>query len=60
MTLADYMVWGGFPGAAPRVLLPMTVGFNILLQQDAPRRFWLWYVLGNAGLVYAPSLLGTT
>jgi hypothetical protein len=57
MILVNYTVWGGFPGAATRVLLPMTVGFNILLEQDAPRRFWVWYVLGNAGLVYAPSLL---
>lgn len=57
MLLVNDTVWGGFPGAATRVLLPMTVGFNILLDQDAPRRFWLWYLLGNAGLVYAPSLL---
>ena len=38
-------VWAGYPGAATRVLLPMTFAFNVLL----PRSAWFWplFVLGN-------------
>lgn len=38
-------VWEGYPGAAPRVLLPMTFAFNAVL----PRNAWFWplFVLGN-------------
>jgi hypothetical protein len=34
-------VWEGYPGAAARVLLPMTLAFNVLL----PRGRWWWPVL---------------
>ena len=30
-------VWGGYPGAALRVVLPMTIAFNLLLPRT--RRF---------------------
>ena len=36
--------------AATRVLLPMTIAFNVLLATQRPVHFWLWFVLGNAGL----------
>jgi hypothetical protein len=38
-------VWEGYPGAATRVLLPMTLAFNILLPRDWQ---WLpWLLIGN-------------
>jgi hypothetical protein len=41
-------------GAITRVLLPLTVGFNILLTSEAsPRRFWAWFVAGNTHLILA-------
>jgi hypothetical protein len=57
MFCISFGVWGGYPGAAARVVLPMTVAFNILLAQSRSRVFWLWYAAGNAALVYAPVLL---
>jgi hypothetical protein len=47
--LLGIAVWEGHPGAAPRVVLPMTFAFNILL----PRVRWFWplWVLGNASMV---------
>jgi hypothetical protein len=57
MWFLDWVAWGGFPGAATRVLLPMTVGFNIVLQSHRSRVFWIWYALGNISLVYAPLVL---
>jgi hypothetical protein len=30
--------------------LPMTIGFNVLLTQEAPARFLFWLVAGNIGL----------
>ena len=34
-----------------RDLLPMTIGFNILLKQEAPGKFPFWFVAGNIGLL---------
>jgi hypothetical protein len=51
------VVWGGFPGAATRVLLPVTIAFNVLLDAEPDARFWAWYVPGNAVLFYAPDVL---
>jgi hypothetical protein len=56
MCLLDWVAWGGLPGAAPRVLLPLTIGFNVLLRNESPRRFWLWYAAGNIALLYVPNL----
>lgn len=39
-----------------RDLLPMTIGFNILLIQEKPMRFLFWFPAGNAGLFI--SLIG--
>jgi hypothetical protein len=38
-------VWEGFPNAASRVLLPLTLAFNVRLVRD--RAKVLWFVLGN-------------
>lgn len=57
MFCLSFEVWAGYPGAAARVVLPMTVAFNILLAQSRSRAFWLWYAAGNMALVYAPALL---
>jgi hypothetical protein len=41
-------------GAITRVLLPLTVGFNILLGGEARRsRFWTWFAVGNLHLLPA-------
>jgi hypothetical protein len=38
-------VWEGFPGAATRVLLPMTLAFNILMPRGV--RWLPWLLIGN-------------
>jgi hypothetical protein len=43
-------VWEGDPGAAPRVLLPMTIAFNVLL--PGSRLFWPLWILGNLSIVH--------
>jgi hypothetical protein len=43
-------VWEGHPGAAARVLLPMTIAFNVLL--PGSRLFWPLWILGNLALVH--------
>ncbi len=48
-------VWEGVPGAATRVLLPMTFAFNFVL----PRNRWFWplWVLGNLSILPALEIL---
>lgn len=46
MLVVDYVVWEGQPGAITRVVLPLTVGFNVLLYRDG-RGFWGWFAGGN-------------
>jgi hypothetical protein len=48
-------VWEHYPSAAARVLLPMTLAFNILV----PRKGWwvLLLVLGNLGVIGSADLL---
>lgn len=43
-------VWEGDPGAVTRVVLPMTVAFNVLLCRS--RLFWPLWVLGNASALH--------
>ena len=45
-------------GAITRVLLPLTVGYNIILASE-PRgsRFWLWFAAGNLHLLAATSIM---
>lgn len=42
-------VWGGFPNAASRVLLPLTLVFNIRAVRDGA--CWGWLLLGNLSLL---------
>jgi len=51
MSLVDWAVWDGHPGAVTRVVLPLTFGFNVLLAKREPRWFWPWYAAGNLNLV---------
>jgi hypothetical protein len=55
MAVLGPAVWEGFPGAAPRVLLPMQLAFNVLVP-----RGWKWLpvlILGNLSLLVAPNVL---
>jgi hypothetical protein len=45
MTFLSTPVWEGYPGAATRVLLPLTLAFNVLLPRG--RRWLPWFVIGN-------------
>lgn len=49
-------VWEGAPGAASRVLLPLTLGFNVLV--PAGRRWLPVLVLGNLSVVTGFFMLG--
>lgn len=52
-----HAVWGGFPNAATRVLLPLTLAFNVRVVRDGAH--WVWLVLGNLSVlagVHALSL----
>jgi hypothetical protein len=48
-------VWESYPGAASRVLLPMTVAFNLLVPRA--RRWWPLLILGNLSLWSSPDAL---
>ena len=51
-------VWEGFPGAAARVVVPLTLAFNVVV----PRGRWWWMVLlvmGNLSALSAVSQLAT-
>ena len=56
MLVVNDAVWEGSPGAATRVLLPLTFGFNVLLARQ-PRGFWWWFVCGNLHLLPARAVL---
>jgi hypothetical protein len=56
MLVVNDAVWEGYPGAATRVLLPLTFGFNVLLAQEG-RGFWWWFVAGNLHLLPARAIL---
>jgi hypothetical protein len=48
-------VWAGYPPAAARVLLPMTLAFNILVPRG--RRWWFVLILGNLNVLASPDVL---
>lgn len=48
-------VWEGYPGASSRVLLPMLLGFNLLV--PASRRWWPVLLLGNLTMLVGPFSL---
>ena len=41
------LIWAGFPGAAVRVLVPMTIAFNVLALRISSGWFWPLIALGN-------------
>ena len=55
MTALGPAVGEGAPGAVPRVVLPMTVAFNMVLPQT--RWFWPVWVLGNLSILHALEVL---
>ena len=55
MVFLGEAVWEGYPGAASRVLLPMTLAFNILVPRG--RRWWAVFLLGNAVILASPDIL---
>jgi hypothetical protein len=56
MLVAGAAVWEGDPGAVTRVLLPMTVAFNVLLPGRS--HFWPLWIAGNANLMFGPAEFG--
>jgi hypothetical protein len=55
MAILGKAVWEGYPIAAARVLLPMTLMFNLLVP---PTRYgWVWLVLGNLSLISGLEIL---
>jgi hypothetical protein len=58
MTMMDPVLARPDTGALTRVLLPMTVGFNILLFRE-PRDllFWPWFIGGNISLTLVYTIL---
>jgi len=52
MLFLDPVLVAPITGAITRVMLPLTVGFNILLAKEpAPTRFWPWFIAGNLHLL---------
>jgi hypothetical protein len=45
LVFVNAQVWEGNPGSVTRVVLPLTLGYNILITKD--RAFWAWLVAGN-------------
>jgi hypothetical protein len=51
----SFAVWAGDPGAATRVLLPMTVAFNVLVVRS--RWFWPLVIAGNLSVLHGVHML---
>lgn len=52
MILIDRVLWDPATGAITRVMLPMTVGFNVLLAHEPrPVPFWTWFAAGNLHVI---------
>jgi hypothetical protein len=51
MLVMNDVLWDPATGAMTRVVLPMTVGFNVLLVQEPRGRFWPWFILGNLHVI---------
>lgn len=59
--LLDRVLVDPHTGAITRVLLPLTVGFNILLASESrPSRFWPWFAAGNLHLLSALTVMPLT
>ena len=58
MVLLDRSLADPLTGAITRVLLPMTVAFNIQLADEARwSRFWPWFAIGNLHLLGANAVM---
>lgn len=57
MLIADRTLWE--PGGINRFLLPLTVGFNVLLSRSSAP-FWPWFAAGNVTLLPTLFRLATT
>lgn len=58
MLFLDPVLANPHTGAITRVMLPLTVGFNVLLAgEPRPSRFWPWFVAGNLHLLPASYVL---
>jgi hypothetical protein len=58
LLLLDRTLVDPHTGAITRVLLPLTVAFNILLARESrPVRFWPWFVAGNLHLLWAVRVM---
>ncbi len=58
MLVLDHVLANPHTGAITRVLLPLTVGFNILLAAESrPVRFWSWFTAGNLHLLSSSAVL---
>ncbi|MDB6169872.1 MAG: hypothetical protein JWM88_2736 [Verrucomicrobia bacterium] len=55
MIFLGQAVWEGYPGAASRVLLPMTLAFNILVPRGW--RWWPVLLVGNLVILASPDML---
>jgi hypothetical protein len=54
MLLLDRTLANPATGAISRVLLPMTIGFNVLLASEVrSARFWPWFMAGNLHVISA-------
>jgi hypothetical protein len=52
MLVLNVVLWAPTTGAVTRVLLPMTVAFNVLLARETRSgRFWPWFLAGNLHLI---------
>ena len=58
MLVLDRVLWDPATAAITRVMLPMTVGFNVLLlRETGPKSFWAWFLGGNLHLIPAVWVL---
>jgi hypothetical protein len=58
MPLLSILVWEGAPGAAHRVLLPVSFAFNVLVARLPNRWFWPFVILGNLSVWHGMPTLG--
>ena len=58
MLVLDQVLANPFTGAISRVLLPMTVGVNVLLgREERAARFWPWFVVTNLHVLPALAVM---
>jgi hypothetical protein len=58
MAVLGRPLWEGDPGTALRVLLPMTLAFNVLIRRcENPYLFWILLVAGNLSVVHGLWML---